>query len=380
VLVGSDADLAAHPRYDACRSIGDRDRIKGCAVLFCTLATASRHDLREMVHGRDLVCVDEAGQALESDVVGAADAARARRLVLCGDPRQLPPVVASAEAEEGGFGVSALERLLDVHEADGAAAATRLRFLDEQRRMAPAIAAYPNGAYYEGRVGDAPSVRDRPLPDWLEAAYANALPAFRRRRRVLVDCARGAMRREGTSWANAAEVDVVDGLVDALLRRLPPRAPADVAVISFRRGVREGFRFFSTLEDVTLAEFPRRRFYAAQVRSLERALERNQYRLRPGCQSLRVGTVDAFQGSEADLVVISCVRAPRGDPGDLGFVADKRRFNVALTRAKHALVVVGHAAALHAGGGHVAGLVADARDRGDVVDADAVPRAADGGA
>ena len=92
---------------------------------------------------------------------------------------------------------------------------------------------------------------------------------------------------------------------------------------------------------------------------------------------MRVGTVDAFQGSEADVVIISAVRA--GTSADVGFVADERRLNVALTRARHVLLFVCHAETLRAAThpstagalvatDHVRALMADADARGDVVD------------
>ena len=101
--------------------------------------------------------------------------------------------------------------------------------------------------------------------------------------------------------------------------------------------------------------------------------------LTDGGASSPIDTPTSISRSEADVVVISCVRAPdeSGRLSDqLGFVADERRFNVALTRAKHALIVVGHADALDAGGGHVRGLVRDARSAGDVVDSEELLRTA----
>jgi senataxin len=267
--------------------MGERERAKSCAVVFCTLATAGRSDLRDLLRFRDLLVVDEAGQATEPDVISAADASHASRLILCGDPLQLPPIL-NCRDQTGGLRVSALERLLDVGERDDVS----FRFLDVQRRMHPSIARYPNGAYYAGRVADAESVRTRDEPDWLADARRRDERLRELPPRSVLDT-RGAMRRVGTSSANDEEVRVVVELVAALLRDAP--RDADVAVISF---------------------------YAAQVRALQDALEPGAY---PG---LRVGSVDAFQGSEADVVLISCVRAPQGggssDRGDdLGFVADE---------------------------------------------------------
>ena len=271
----------------------------------------------------------------------AAEAAQARRCVLCGDPMQLPPTVFSAAGVEAGLGSSPMERLLEVRDASVA-----LRFLDEQRRMHPDISAFPNATYYGGRVRDASALVARPRPDWLPYSITkNASPL---RSRTVVDVAHGVARHDGPSLCNDAEVDAIDAILSTLFQRLPARASVDVAVISF---------------------------YKAQIQSLERALAPTKQRLGAG-QSLRIGTVDAFQGSEADVVIISAVRA---GTSDVGFVADERRLNVALTRARHVLICVCHAETLRAAThrstagtlvatDHVRALMADADARGDVVD------------
>ncbi|KAH8066574.1 hypothetical protein JL722_1021 [Aureococcus anophagefferens] len=323
-----------HARWNAAKSMGEREQAKSCAVVFCTLATAGRSDLRDLLRFRDLLVVDEAGQATEPDVISAADAAHASRLILCGDPLQLPPIL-NCRDQTGGLRVSALERLLDVGERDDVS----FRFLDVQRRMHPSIARYPNGAYYAGRVADAESVRTRDEPDWLADARRRDERLRELPPRSVLDTRRDAPRRH--AGANDEEVRVVVELVAALLRDAP--RDADVAVISF---------------------------YAAQVRALQDALEP----ARTGLRRLRL----RFQGSEADVVLISCVRAPQGggssDRGDdLGFVADERRFNVALTRRA---AVVADAATLDNDRApeHVRGLVRDARGRGEVVPASQVAR------
>ena len=152
------------------------------------------------------------------------------------------------------------------------------------------------------------------------------------------------------STVTIEEVDAVDAILSTLFQRLPARASVDVAVISF---------------------------YKAQIQSLERVLASTKQRLGAG-RSLRIGTVDAFQGSEADVVIISAVRAGTS-AADVGFVADERRLNVALTRARHVLLFVCHAETLRAAThrstagalvatDHVRALMADADARGDVVD------------
>jgi len=342
VLVGV-GSVETHVAYESCRSPGSRDAARFSEILFCTLATAGRPDLRPIMGARELLVVDEAGQALEPEILSAAEAAQARRCVLCGDPMQLPPTVLSAAGVEAGLGSSPMERLLEVRDASVA-----LRFLDEQRRMHPAISAFPNATYYGGRVRDASALVARPRPDWLP--YSITRDASPLRSRTVVDVTHGKARHDGPSLCNDAEIDAIDAILSKLFQRLPARASVDVAVISF---------------------------YKAQIQSLERALALTKQRLSAGAgRSLRIGTVDAFQGSEADVVIISAVRA---GTSDVGFVADERRLNVALTRARHVLIFVCHAETLRAAThrstagelvatDHVRALMADADARGDVVD------------
>ena len=155
---------------------------------------------------RDLVVVDEAGQALEPEVVCAVDAAQARRLILCGDPKQLPPILSSDDAVNGLLAVSPMERLLRIHHAERNGDMA-LRFLDVQRRMHPEIALYPNVTYYGAAVSDAPSVVRRRPPAWLARAFDGPLRALGPR--TVVDVDDGVMTQDGTSFVNRAEADVV---------------------------------------------------------------------------------------------------------------------------------------------------------------------------
>ncbi len=236
----------------------------------------------------DLAVVDEATQATEPAALLAL--LRAGRAVLAGDHLQLPPTVLSTEAAEGGLGVSLFERLAALHET------STMVTLAEQRRMNEEIMAFPSRASYGGRLRAHPGVARWRLDD----------EPF-----LLVDTA-GAGHEEGSpegsdSRLNEGEAELASREVERILAL--GVAPADVAVIS-----------------------P----YDAQVQRLRELLAA---RVEAG---LEVDTVDGFQGREKEAVVVSLVRS--NDAGEVGFLSDVRRMNVALTRARKKLVVVGDSA------------------------------------
>jgi superfamily I DNA and/or RNA helicase len=236
----------------------------------------------------DLAVVDEATQAVEPAAWLAL--LRAGRAVLAGDHLQLPPTVLSAEAQQGGLGVSLFERLVALH---GDAAKVTLVW---QHRMNERIMRFPSDALYGGALRAHPSVADHAL---------DAAPL------EVVDTSGRGFEEEtppgSESKVNAGEAELVAAEVERVLAL--GAAPADVAVIS-----------------------P----YDAQVQRLRQLLGGRVD------EGLEVDTVDGFQGREKEAVVVSLVRANAS--GEVGFLADVRRMNVALTRARRKLVVVGDGA------------------------------------
>ena len=235
-----------------------------------------------------LAVVDEATQAVEPAALLAL--LRVDRAVLAGDHLQLPPTVISAAAADGGLGISLFERLAEAH------GATAMVTLLEQRRMNEAIMRFPSEALYGGRLRAHPSVASWHLDD----------QPF-----LYVDTA-GTGFEEGTpegseSRHNAGEADLVVREVERVLAL--GLASADVAVIS-----------------------P----YDAQVQRIRQLLAA---RVEEG---LEVDTVDGFQGREKEAVVVSLVRS--NEDGEVGFLSDVRRMNVAITRARKKLVVIGDSA------------------------------------
>jgi superfamily I DNA and/or RNA helicase len=273
------------------------ERVLDSASILCSTTTA----LDSEVLGQrrfDLAVIDEACQSTEPGCW--LPVLRCERLVLAGDHCQLPPTVLSAAAVEQGFGVSLLERLAVQYES---AVTRRLRV---QYRMHEAIMTFSACEFYEADLAADSTVAAHLLCD-LSGIAKNALTETPVQ---FIDTA-GAdydeqLEPDGESRLNPEEARLIVRKVRAL--REAGVAAADIAVIA-----------------------P----YAAQVRLLREELRE------PG---LEIDSVDGFQGREKEAVVLSLVRSNREN--EIGFLADVRRMNVALTRARRKLLVIGDSATL----------------------------------
>lgn len=280
-------------------------------VILATCAGADHPTLADEAF--DTVVLDEASQA--PDPLALVALARGRRAVLAGDPCQLPPTVLDPSAARAGLATTFMERLLPT-EAPSI-------MLEVQHRMHRDIMRFPSTSMYGGRLVAAPAVAGWTLED-LGAAPDPLRPGAV----WLVDMAgtdaaeERAIAGTETSPAGAAALDPSTRnprqaeRVAAEVRRLLSRGlePRDVAVIAA---------------------------YDAQVRLLRELLAPER------AAGLEVGTVDGFQGREKEAVVVDTVRS--NDRGEIGFLADTRRMNVALSRARRFLLVVADSATL---GGH----------------------------
>ncbi|HEU5059482.1 MAG TPA: AAA domain-containing protein, partial [Kofleriaceae bacterium] len=262
-------------------------------VVAATCAGADAVALGDAVF--DTTVLDEATQA--ADPIALVALARSPRAVLAGDPHQLPPTVLDLEAARRGLGVTAFERI-----------ATGASLLITQHRMHRDIMVFPSASKYGGLLRAAPAVAGHTLED-LGAAPDPLRPGAL----VFIDTA-------GTGWSEERGGDdpstanpSMAARTAAEVRRLLSRrvAAREVAVIS-----------------------P----YLAQVRLLRDALRAEVD------GGLEIDTVDGFQGREKEAVVVDLVRS--NDDGEIGFLADTRRMNVALTRARRFLLVVGDSATL----------------------------------
>lgn len=267
------------------------------AQIVCATTTGLDRDLLgERVF--DWCIIDEASQSTEP---GAwIPLQYARRIVLAGDPFQLPPTVVSQEASVAGFNISLMERVMALY---GPPVQRRLLV---QYRMHQDIMAFSAQSFYENSLSAHPSVRDhllRDLPGVVDNAMTGTPVHF-------IDTAGAsydeALEPGGDSRLNPMEAALALRQVQALLAS--GLAPADIAVIT-----------------------P----YAAQVRLLRGQMKE---------PALEIDSVDGFQGREKEAVVISLVRSNRD--GEIGFLQDVRRMNVALTRARRKLIVIGDSATI----------------------------------
>ena len=273
------------------------ERILNAAPILC--ATTTGLDGEILGGWRfSLLVIDEACQTTEPGCWPPL--LRCDRVVLAGDHCQLPPTVVSQEAARQGFGVSLLERLVGLY-GDRVT-----RRLDVQYRMNEAIMAFSSAEFYAGTLVADASVAAHRLCD---------LPGVRAERLTeapvqFIDTAGAGYDEErepdGESRQNPGEAALVGRKVRALLDA--GVRPNDVAVIA-----------------------P----YAAQVRRLRELLP---------IAGLEIDSVDGFQGREKEAVVLSLVRSNMEN--EIGFLTDVRRTNVALTRARRCLVVVGDSATL----------------------------------
>ena len=246
----------------------------------------------------DLTVIDEAGQCTEP--VSWLPLRRSGCLVLAGDHCQLPPTVLSREALQAGLGISLMERLVNLY------GPSVTRRLNVQYRMNEKIMTFSALEFYEAELEAHPSVRDHvlcELPGVVASPLTQTAVDF-------IDTAGASYDEEpepgGSSRLNRQEADLVERTVAALLTAGVPAE--DIALIA-----------------------P----YSAQVRLLREKVTQ------PG---LEIDSVDGFQGREKEVVVLSLVRS--NTEGDVGFLADVRRMNVALTRARRKLIIIGDSATL----------------------------------
>ncbi|CAH1454089.1 unnamed protein product [Lactuca virosa] len=297
-------------------------------IVFTTVSSSGRKLFSRLTHGFDMVVIDEAAQASEVGVLPPLSLGAAR-CVLVGDPQQLPATVISKAAGTLLYSRSLFERFQQ--------AGCPTILLSVQYRMHPQIRDFPSRYFYQGRLTDSESVKSQPDENY----YNDPLL----RPYVFYDVTHGRESHRGgsVSYQNVHEAKFCVRLYERLMKVVGGGGVGKVTV-----GV------------ITP--------YKLQLKCIQREFE-EVLRSDEG-KDIYINTVDAFQGQERDVIIMSCVRA---SSYGVGFVADIRRMNVALTRAKRALWVMGNASALVQSEDWAA-LIADAKARKCYMDMDSLPK------
>ncbi|KAM3725298.1 DNA-binding protein [Dirofilaria immitis] len=295
---GNSSDENKKAWYDANKMLWKlKESILSCKqVIICTLTNSSLRFLREQGFQPNLTIIDEAAQALEC--VAWYSLLLSPRAVIVGDPWQLPPVLKTSRLSEvDDIGSSLMDTLSRrFGEANSF-------MLTEQYRMNKKIMEWPSSYFYKSMLRPNEHIASQLLSDISEVPKGSLFDEPM----VFIDTSydKSAESKEELyrySYANALEAKLIIKYVIALSKF----------------GVRE--------EDIGIIA-P----YAAQVDLLKKSLK-----------TIKVNSVDAFQGQECEVVVMSLVR--NNSDGRIGFLKDERRFNVAVTRARRQFVLVGNIA------------------------------------
>lgn len=268
--------------------------LSSAQVITCTLVGAA-HPVLEHLRFRTVV-IDEAAQALEP--ASWIPIIRASRVVLAGDPYQLPPTVKSVEAQRKGLDVTLIERCIAMWDD--------VSLLTVQYRMHNAIMGFSNEMFYKGVLRAAEGIHDHRL------AFGGHEPV------TFIDTAGCGfdelVKEEYQSRYNPQEFHILCEHLYQLVESHADHPLPSIALISpYREQV--AHMEATVKEDSLLSSLP-----------------------------ITVNTIDGFQGQERDVVYLSLVRS--NPKGQIGFLDDYRRMNVAMTRAKKLLVVVGDSATI----------------------------------
>ena len=277
-------------------------------VIACTLVGSSHRLLEGMKFGT--LFIDEAAQALEAACW--IPMRRAGRVVLAGDHCQLPPMVKSIAAMRAGLGKTLMERIAE----NKPEVVTLLKI---QYRMNEEIMRFSSDWFYHGKVQSAPQIKYRSILD-----YDHAI--------TWIDTS----DKEPTDTIEEGEdLNFKEQFVGESFGRIN-KAEAELTLLTLAEYFTKigKQRVIDERVDVGIIS-P----YRAQVQYLKRLIKKYEF-FKPYRRLISVNTVDGFQGQERDVILISLVRS--NDEGQIGFLKDLRRMNVAMTRARMKLIILGN--------------------------------------
>lgn len=278
----------------------DTELFTEARVIACTLVGAASRVLERKRFSS--LFIDEAAQAIEAACWIAIS--RADRVILAGDHCQLPPTIKCIEAARGGLGRTLLEKVV-LHKPE------TVSLLKIQYRMHEDIMRFPSRWFYHDELEAAPEVKYRGILDFdTPVSWINTSELDLQEKAVA----------EGTGRLNTGEAELLVRELKNYMER-----------IGIRRILEEHIDFGVISP------------YRAQVHYLRHLLKKEPF-FRPCRRLITVHTVDGFQGQERDVIMISLVRA--NEKGQIGFLRDLRRMNVAITRARMKLLILGEAVTL----------------------------------
>eukprot|EP00942_MAST-04A_sp_MAST-4A-sp1_P009625 g9625.t1 len=266
--------------------------LKQSDVIFATLCTSGRETMLNNLHERSLrvLIIDEAAQCIEPDLLIPFQL-NPDQVVFVGDTKQLPAIVTSNVAKKKGYDRSIMSRLMKNGYSVFA--------LNEQYRMHLDICRFSNNAYYDGRL----------KTHYTPRSFSVSKDDFLYKPCAFFNIESGVESKAGQSFKNEIEANYVLDIIK-LIQSKPQHNFETIGIITF---------------------------YNGQVDLIGRKLKACNIAFNTPGSRIRIHTVDGFQGDECDINIISCVRSN----GTVGFLDDKRRLNVAMTRAKHNRIILG---------------------------------------
>jgi len=269
-------------------------------VVACTLVGSAGKILTG--HHFTSLFIDEAAQALEAACWIAIE--RADRVILAGDHCQLPPTIKCIEAARGGLDQTLLQKLADTHPEV-------ISLLCMQYRMHQDIMHFPSGWFYQGKLEASPDVQYRGILQWDRAI----------------------------EWIDTCGETFTEDTNPGTMSRIN-KEEAELLVTKLQQYIEKIGRERVLEERI---DFGLISPYKAQIQYIRRLIKHNAF-FKPYRRLITVHTVDGFQGQERDVIMISLVRS--NDTGKIGFLGDLRRMNVAITRARMKLIILGDASTL----------------------------------
>jgi regulator of nonsense transcripts 1 len=289
-------------KYRSLRNRTEREILQAADVICCTCVGAGDPRLKNFRFRQ--VLIDEATQAIEAEAL-IPICKGAKQVVFVGDHCQLGPVVMCKAAAKAGLTLSMFERLVLI--------GYRPIRLQVQYRMHPSLSEFPSNMFYEGSLQNGVTEADRQLLNLPDYAGKEDFPWPVPNKPMFFYSIAGMeeISASGTSYLNRTEASYVEKVVTHFLRM--GVTPAQIGVITPYDGQKK---------------------YVSETMRRSGSLAGALY------EAIEVASVDAFQGREKDFILVTCVRS--SETQGIGFLSDPRRLNVALTRARLGIILLGN--------------------------------------